>query len=125
MMTKTSKYQRWIKEFATGDVANQCAEFTKLMNDVYPELRRVCGFYHCPIVGKRPHWWLIDQNGNIVDPTAVQFPSRGVMGEYIELEGPQGKPKGRCLNCGEVSYHETYFCSDGCRDEYMSNFPAR
>lgn len=56
----------------------------------------------------------------MVDPTAGQFPSRGVF-EYVPL--PPGKePTGHCLGCGDVVFDGETFCSDECgkrTDAYM------
>jgi hypothetical protein len=31
----------------------------------------------CPIWGARDHFWCVDGEDNVVDPTASQFPSKG------------------------------------------------
>ena len=55
----------------------RCAEATLAMAAVFPELTRVRGHYLCWVWGEREHWWLVEPNGEIVDPTADQFPSKG------------------------------------------------
>lgn len=42
------------------------------MVEAFPELKRVRGHYHCPWLSKaQPHWWCVDPDGNIVDPTVM------------------------------------------------------
>jgi len=75
------------------------------------------GFYECPFWGSRTHWWLIDENGEVFDPTCSQFPSRG-MGEYIPLH----EASVSCCKCGQyvpthlIGYwhHNHNVCSDRC-----------
>lgn len=110
-----NKYIEWIQENVSSPLGS-CRETTEKMNQVFPELRRVRGFYNCFVWGKREHWWLVDPEGNIVDPTVAQFPSKGT-GEYIELDETEEEPTGKCINCGGYTYHQNCFCSDACADE--------
>ncbi len=107
-----TKYKKWISENVT-QVLGRCAEITLQMQEVFPELTRVRGHYHCLIWGKREHWWLTAPDGEIVDPTVAQFPS---LGEYVEHTGPE--PTGMCPNCGEYCYDGHTVCSYQCGDEY-------
>lgn len=108
------QYQAWIdanvpnKEAAYG----KCAEVTLAMQSAFPELRRVRGFYHCPIWGRRTHWWLQDGD-EIVDPTSKQHPSNGI-GQYQEVKDETEIPTGVCADCGEPVYNGDYFCSNEC-----------
>ena len=103
------KYFKWIHD--CGDhTLGRCAEQTLRMQKVFSELKRVRGHYHCVVWGERSHWWLVDQKGDIIDPTADQFPSCG--GEYVEWEGEE--PTGKCPNCGGYCYRGEGLCSKTC-----------
>lgn len=61
-----------------------------------PSLTLVRGYYFCPAWNtENPHWWLRDTEGNIIDPTKKQFPSKG-HGIYTEFDG-----KIKCEVCGK------------------------
>lgn len=75
----------------------------------------VRGHYFDTAWGEQPHWWCKDKNGNIVDPTKDQFPSRGT-GIYTEFDGMVS-----CETCGveieeqQALYYGNYaFCSGLC-----------
>jgi hypothetical protein len=125
------EYLVWIQANVTDVLPNngygKCDSVTKAMIAAFPELRRACGFYYCPSWGKRTHWWCVSLNGSIVDPTALQFPSRG-LGEYDELiqgeDFDKRVPVGKCPNCGDVIYgianRGKGVCSDKCAEEYAA-----
>ena len=108
-----NKYQLWIDENVDNPHL-KCAEYTLQMQEIFPELIRIRGYYHDPFDGKQPHWWLSTSNGLIVDPTASQF---NPLGHYEPYDESLGEPKGKCMNCGELSYFEANICSDICGDE--------
>lgn len=113
-----NKYDAWIK--ANVLIAyGQCAAHTKLMQAAFPELTRVRGHYHCPIWGERGHWWLT-LDGEIVDPPARQFPSKGA-GEYVPWAEGAPEPTGRCPNCGGHCYDGHYTCCAKCSLEFMQH----
>jgi hypothetical protein len=120
----TSRYQPWIKQSAQNvGIVGTCAEVTEQMAEVFPELRRVRGHYHCPYWGKRAHWWMVTPDGSIVDPTAIQFPSAG-SGQYVEWNEGDEEPIGKCANCGGHSYaskggNDTV-CGDACARSYLA-----
>jgi formylmethanofuran dehydrogenase subunit E len=59
--------------------------------------RLVRGYYHEPMWNeKQQHWWCVDDEGNIHDPTAKQFPSYGVKQFYEEFDGLVS-----CEECGK------------------------
>jgi hypothetical protein len=60
-----------------------------------PALTLVRGHYLCPIWGEQGHWWTVRPDGSVFDPTARQFPSKGI-GEYIPFTGFV-----RCESCGK------------------------
>jgi hypothetical protein len=111
-------YAEWIAA-NISDPLGKCAEYTLEMQRVFPELTRVRGHYYDIRWGERTHWWLVDLNGDIVDPTAAQFPSRG-KGAYVPWEEGAEEPCGRCLNCGEECFRSSGgssdFCSASCAD---------
>lgn len=107
------KYAAWIEDFLLRcDPYGRCSEATLAMVKLFPELRRACGFYHCAW-GPRQHWWCVDAQGNIIDPTVTQFPP----GEYQELGENDPKPKGKCMNCGDYCYDDPVACSPECKQE--------
>lgn len=102
-MSDYTKYRGRCKEMSEAAVADD------------PTLRLVRGWYHCPIWGKQPHWWAERPDGTVVDPSARQFPSKGI-GEYEEYDGTI-----ECEQCGRVvaeadAYFDGHhaFCSYSC-----------
>lgn len=112
------KYEEWIKNNIPEDCYGQCAERTLEMQTVFPELKRVRGHYYGIFHGVRPHWWLKDEKGNIIDPTKSQFPNNK-LGFYDEWDESQLEPTGKCPNCGGFAYNE-YCCSEKCTIEYTA-----
>lgn len=106
------KYTTYISKLT--NVHGMCAEHTLLMQQTFPELIRVRGQYDCPIQGKSCHWWLVAPDGEIVDPTVAQFPTKGYAAQYIPWEEGNEEPTGKCLQCGELTYRFQYFCSTPC-----------
>lgn len=113
-----TKYLNWISEHVPN-AYGKCSEVTLSMVNAFPELRRVRGWYYCIIWGERMHWWCVAPNGEIIDPTAEQFPSKG-SGVYVEHEEGQPLPTGKCPNCGEYCYNYDPICSEHCEIEYIS-----
>lgn len=114
------RYEKWIAENVTESLGT-CREVTEAMRVAFPELRRVRGHYDCPVWGSRSHWWLVDADGSIVDPTASQFPSRGT-GGYREWDESAEEPTGICMNCRAYVFDGDNFCSKSCYNEYMEDF---
>jgi hypothetical protein len=106
-------YQEWIDRVA--ETYGTCREVTKQMAKEFPELRRVRGHYYCWVWGEQAHWWLMDLDNRLLDPTADQFPSKG-QGRYEEWEGPE--PTGKCLECGEYCYNGEQV-HEHCQDEFV------
>lgn len=97
----------------------RCKEMSEELISRRPELILVRGYYLCPSWGKQPHWWCVDKDGTVIDPTKDQFPSKG-FGEYVEFDGFFD-----CSNCGKrVSeeecnpYGNYVFCSGECLVRY-------
>jgi hypothetical protein len=113
-------YATWIESYAKN-CYSKCAEFTFAMQQEFPELIRVRGDYDCPLWGKRSHWWLKTETGEIIDPTVSQFPTKGAAADYIEWVEGDDEPTGKCLCCGDYVYRSNVFCSDNCRrDAYAA-----
>ena len=75
----------------------RCKEFVDFINDLLPELKPQAGHY-----GGSEHWWLVDKNGTIYDPTAEQF-RPGL--EYIPYDPETTQIRlGTCMNCGDSIY---------------------
>ena len=98
----------------------KCLQFCQKAVAENPDLTLVRGYYHCPIFGKQQHWWTVDKGGNIYDPTALQFPSKGT-GVY--------EPFGGFVNCAEcdkamaeeeADFEGRYaFCSTACHMRFV------
>ncbi len=121
-----AKYHRFIEGWAkqhNGNVLQTCEKATERMVEAFPELKRVRGtvvMRAAPDGDTRPwpHWWCIDGDGTIVDPTASQFPSEL---DYTEADESTGGPTGKCTNCGGLCYeHRTPCCSDKCERDYAA-----
>ncbi|HNV67896.1 MAG TPA: hypothetical protein PKN60_12325, partial [Bacteroidales bacterium] len=57
----------------------KCKEMSEAAVLEDPTLRLVRGHYWCPLWDRNEqHWWCVKPDGTIVDPTARQFPSRGL-----------------------------------------------
>lgn len=76
-----ARYGDWITWNVEGSGYGKCERYSAEMALAFPELRRVYGFYYCLVWGQREHFFLVDENNNVVDPTVAQFPSKG--GPYI------------------------------------------
>lgn len=113
-----SQYAEWI---ATNvpKAYGECGKVTEAMIAAFPELKRVRGHYYCVIWGEREHWWLVDVDGEIVDPTARQFPSCG-KGIYVPWDESQPEPTGICPNCSGYCYNGDQVCSEKCGIEYAA-----
>lgn len=81
----------------------KCREMSEELVYKDPTLTLTRGWYHCPMWGKQPHWWVTDANGAIIDPTARQFPSKG-HGEYEEYDGYI-----ECEQCGKRVHEDIAF----------------
>lgn len=107
------EHAEWIKANVVGNGRGTCAEATTAMAAAFPTLKRVRGQYLDWVIGPRDHWWLVDLDGTIVDPTATQFPTGG-SGDYQPRDESLPEPTGRCMECGELCFDHRSFCSDDC-----------
>ena len=113
-------YVEWIAANVQGNGYGKCQEHTEAMAKVFPELTRVRGHYICPTWGRRAHWWLVASDGQIVDPTATQFPSCG-LGDYEPWNDTAPEPTGKCMECGGYCYGGRVACSREC-DSALAKF---
>jgi hypothetical protein len=97
----------------------KCHEVCQEMLKHFPELKLVRGHYECLIWGERGHWWLVDPDGETIDPTVIQFPC-GTLGYYTPWDESKPIPTGVCPNCSGYCYDGTYLCSDKCSAEYAA-----
>jgi hypothetical protein len=126
-MRDAEAYRNWIAENVQGDGYGQCNHISRKMQAAFPELRIARGAYDCPSWGRRLHWWLVTEDGTVVDPTAAQFPSGG-LGRYEEWaddEVEERCPIGKCANCGDEIYKSDnapcdMICSEECGRAYTA-----
>jgi len=121
------KYREWIEKNVDKNCLGQCSEITKKMEEEFPELIRVRGHFMCVHWGLRSHWWLIDPDGEIIDPTVVQFPThqQGLMQDpptahYEPWDESREEPTGKYPNCGDYCYNGDYCCSEACDRAYCA-----
>lgn len=75
----------------------KCKEFAEeLARNSGGKLTVVWGYYYEPMWSREEaHFWCVDTNGTIYDPTKKQFPSNGVVEFYREFDGIF-----QCEHCG-------------------------
>jgi hypothetical protein len=92
MMTDAEGYRKY---------RGKCREACEAIKQEDHTLTLVRGTYYCPIWGSNEeHWWCVDKDGKIVDPTAEQFPSKG-LGFYTPFDGYV-----ECAQCGKKIQEE-------------------
>lgn len=127
------KYNNWINKHYRdwGTALGNCQEAVKKINKEFPELTIKCGYVHFAFNEKRMHWWCIDNNGNIIDPTGHQYP--GYLGEpildYEEVDDNSDEknyPRERCYNCGEYYFKKSSIMhTEQCHKEYCNYLNKR
>jgi hypothetical protein len=111
------EYQVWINNWIENNNPYlKCREATDLMKGTFSELRRIRG-HVLTEHGERSHWWLVDEENNIIDPTKSQFK---LVAGYVPWDGSQPEPTGKCPNCGGLCYNYHTLCSDKCEIEYKA-----
>ena len=66
----------------------KCKEFCDALILERPDLELVRGHYYEPHWSREePHWWCVDSEGLIIDPTVKQFPSGGIKEFYTQYSG--------------------------------------
>jgi hypothetical protein len=122
-------HDEWIAGYVARHsdfVRGRCAEATIEMIGVFPTLRRVAGLARWVAPHGRAiideHWWLVDEAGDIVDPTRAQFGGAHVEYEPIDLDDPASLakvPTGKCMECGGYAYAGAAFCAPACERAYV------
>jgi len=104
-------YDLWILNYK-GDIFRKCKEVSEEMKLVFPELRIAKGLVQIIENMKwYQHQWLVDEEDNIVDPTARQW--QCIM-QYKEIKAGDAYPVGKCMNCGEIVFSNSKFGSNCC-----------
>ena len=115
------KYQDWIvkKNYnSMQNVIGKCDMATKQMIKEFPELQRVAGVVYSRdnpdnFNRKQPkeytHWWCVDPDRNIVDPTKEQFQLIGKL-EYREMNTDE--PISKCIGCGKYIQSNSRRCGE-------------
>lgn len=127
------QYKEWIHQFLyrINDPTGKCRGAVEDMKAHFPELKIEKGYVVHPFIQPDtlikndfhgvPHWWLIDEEGSIVDPTESQFPKPLEYSPYSEeLHGLL--PVGKCMECGDLFYppkEPGNFCDEECSDRFM------
>lgn len=88
----------------------KCKEMSEALVAADPTLRLVRGHYYDTMWGEQAHWWCAKPDGEIVDPTKDQFPSKGA-GVYVEFSGIV-----QCDQCGKEMKEEDAI--------FMSSYPV-
>ena len=99
----------------------KCKEMSEQLCLENPSLTLVRGHYYCPFWNvEDAHWWTVDKEGIIHDPSRKQYPSSG-QGIYTPFDGTV-----ECSNCGktmnedEASFDSNYaFCSTVCHMRFV------
>lgn len=99
------------------DPTGRCREESLAMADAFPELRLVRGHVRCANGRRYPHWWCVDPDDVVLDPTAAQFALVGIL-DYEPHPDGAPEPTGKCPNCGEYCYGGRFCCSDACERAY-------
>jgi hypothetical protein len=118
-------YLAWINEhYPTKQSAHlKCREACEAMAAAFPELKKVRGHFSS-MFGDRPHWWMVTESGEVIDPTMHQFdevnapfvPALDFLYDAIDEETFE-EPLGKCMNCGELCYASKGGTANWCSDE--------
>lgn len=103
-----NKYQDWIDENILDTADILCLEWSGLMAQVFPELKLAEGSVLADD-DRFWHFWCIDPDGEIVDPTACQFDE---IIRYRFEKYPTAT--GICPVCGNNTYLGNTCCSVPC-----------
>ena len=96
-----TKYTVWIEAYVLrqNDVLlGKCRSACEEMLLIFPELKIVRGHIYDAYWGKRGHFWLVTEDGTIIDPTRGQFPARSIQYEAWDPSVPVRV--GKCQECG-------------------------
>lgn len=107
-------YVASVNHFTRG----KCGAATAAMKEAFPELRIERGHVQAPW-GKDAHWWCVDTDGTIVDPTASQFQTWLSPEDYEPYRDGDPVRVSTCMHCGEGVWRSDpkarpTFCGDEC-----------
>lgn len=79
------------------ELAGTCKRAVDELVSADPSLTKVAGWYIDAVWGSREHFWAVDTDGKIVDPTVEQFPTGHIPSRrvYAPYEGVYP-----CPGCG-------------------------
>lgn len=108
-----------IEENVKNMLRGKCKEYVDKLCLENPELIKVRGYYY-DYGSIEQHWWVKDKEGNIIDPTKLQFLSEG-NGVYEEFDGTV-----ECSECSKEMKEEDAiisgkyaFCSTKCNLRFV------
>lgn len=119
-------YAHWKTPPKPSTVARaQCLQFSERLQKKFPHLKLEKGWY-VTTDGEddypTEHWWTVDVDGTIVDPSKIQFHDQN--GRYSPYDDHEFKAMiGRCPNCGNDIYEgegSGGLCSDECESSYAA-----
>jgi hypothetical protein len=93
----------------------KCKELSEKLCADDKSLTLVRGWYHCPVWGKQAHWWTVQADGTVIDPTVRQFPTHGAGATYEPYDGTIV-----CEYCSKIVHeqdayfveHHAYCCGE-------------
>ena len=119
-------YQDWINQHYPTSLSTRlkCKVISHRMVTEFPELKVVRGQIEveepCGLPPtKTQHWWCISPEGEVIDPTSHQYPTRILT--YQPVDESKGEPTGKCMNCGDICYNGSQFCKRKCELEFMES----
>lgn len=100
----------------------KCKELSEALAAKHPNYTLVRGFYYEPLWSREEqHWWCVDEQGTIHDPSRKQFPSGGIPEFYKAFDGMID-----CAECGnQVAEDQARldgryaFCSYECNGKFV------
>ena len=115
------EYKKWIMENYPNPNKATSIEAVQTMKKEFSELKIIRGqvlvleIYDSPPI-RVFHCWCETPEGELVDPTAHQFPIPIL--SYEPLDESRGDPTGGCLYCGGFCYDNENVCSEKCSRDF-------
>ena len=109
------KYKDWIAKNILDTADGLCLEWAGLMAQKFPELTLVEGAVHFHGYDSEGHFWCVDADGEIIDPTVGQFGDIPIQYEFIRHPAQTGD----CIICDAPTYLDNKCCSVPC---YSKNY---
>lgn len=105
-----------------------CGTFTRCFVERFPGLKAVAGYYHSSTgLNRGDHWWLVNEKGETIDPTADQFLDCGA-GTLVPYNPHKHlTAKGTCMCCGFSIFmsDKRAACSPECDEELAREYGCR